>query len=121
VLGNPANDNGAVPLTCEQFRYSFASAVGEDEANELFVTSAVPGSGVPSLPGCDREPQSMGRGEGHLQEPRAGPLVIIVGERDHTVPPAIAKASYRRQKRNEGVTEFTVIPRRGHALTIDSG
>ena len=53
--------------------------------------------------------------------PSRGPLLIIVGDRDHTVPPAIAKAAYKRQKRNEGVTEFATIPGRGHALTIDRG
>jgi non-heme chloroperoxidase len=37
------------------------------------------------------------------------------------VPPAIAKASFKKQKRNDGVTEYVVFPGRGHALTIDSG
>jgi non-heme chloroperoxidase len=55
------------------------------------------------------------------KNPERGPLLIIVGEEDHTVPPAIAKASYERQKRNEAKTEFVKIPGRGHALTIDSG
>ena len=50
-----------------------------------------------------------------------GPLLIISGQRDHTVPWSIANASYKRQKRNEGVTEITEMPNRGHALTIDSG
>jgi non-heme chloroperoxidase len=50
-----------------------------------------------------------------------GPLLILDGELDHTVPWAIANASYKRQKRNEGVTEIARIPGRGHALTIDSG
>ena len=50
-----------------------------------------------------------------------GALLIIDGEKDHTVPLAIAKASYKRQKRNPGVTEITKIPNRGHSLTIDDG
>ena len=50
-----------------------------------------------------------------------GPLLIIEGERDNTVPNAIAKASYKKQRRNDAVTEFTEIPGRGHSLTIDSG
>jgi pimeloyl-ACP methyl ester carboxylesterase len=55
------------------------------------------------------------------KSPERGPLLIISGEKDHTVPWAIANASYKRQKHNEGVTEITEIPNRGHALTIDSG
>jgi hypothetical protein len=48
-------------------------------------------------------------------------MLIISGGLDHTVPPAIASASYRKERRNEGVTEFLKLPDRGHALTIDSG
>ena len=53
--------------------------------------------------------------------PERGPLLIISGEKDHTVPWAIANASYKRQKRNPGVTEITEMPNRGHALVIDNG
>ena len=55
------------------------------------------------------------------RNPERGPLLIINGEKDHTVPWAIANASYKRQRRNEAVTEITEIPNRGHSLTIDSG
>jgi pimeloyl-ACP methyl ester carboxylesterase len=55
------------------------------------------------------------------KNPERGPLLIISGEKDHTVPWAIANAAYKRQKRNEGVTEIEKIPNRGHSLTIDSG
>ena len=53
--------------------------------------------------------------------PDRGPLLIIDGEKDHTVPWAIANASYKRQRRNPAVTEITKVPDRGHSLTIDSG
>jgi non-heme chloroperoxidase len=121
VLGNPANYNRAVPLTYEQFRYSFANAVSESEAKELYETYAVPGSGAPLFQAAAANLNPWTQAKVNSKNPERGPLLIVVGERDHTVPPAIAKASYRRQKRNEGVTEFTVIPGRGHALTIDSG
>ena len=55
------------------------------------------------------------------KNPDRGPLLIIDGELDHTVPWAIANASCKRQKRNEGVTEIVKMSNRGHALTIDSG
>ncbi|HZY06161.1 MAG TPA: hypothetical protein VFE69_00385 [Ilumatobacteraceae bacterium] len=37
------------------------------------------------------------------------------------MPRSIANASYKKQKRNDGVTEFVEIKGRGHSLTIDSG
>jgi non-heme chloroperoxidase len=55
------------------------------------------------------------------KNPNRGPLLPISGDKDHTVPPAIANASYKNQKRNEGVTEIVTMPNRGHALVIDNG
>jgi non-heme chloroperoxidase len=121
VLGNPANYSRAVPLTYEQFRYAFANAVGEEEAKELYETYAVPGSGVPLFQAATANLNPWTEAKVDTKNPQRGPLLILVGDKDHTVPPAIAKASYNRQKRNEGVTEFATIPGRGHALTIDSG
>jgi non-heme chloroperoxidase len=121
VLGNPANRNRAVPLTYEQFRYGFANAVSEDEAKELYEQFAVPGSGVPIFQAAAANLNPWTEAKVDTKNPERGPLLIISGEKDHTVPWAIANASYKRQKHNEGVTEIVEIPGRGHALTIDSG
>ena len=56
-----------------------------------------------------------------LADPQRGPLLIINGEKDNTVPWAIANASYKQQKRNTAATEIVEMPDRGHALVIDSG
>src|SRR5205823_10464356 len=121
VLGNPANRNHAVPLTYEQFRFAFANAVSEDEAKELYETFAVPASGVPLFQAATANLNPWTEAKVDTKNPERGPLLIIDGEKDNTVPWAIANASYKRQKRNEGVTEIVKIPNRGHALTIDSG
>jgi pimeloyl-ACP methyl ester carboxylesterase len=121
VLSNPANRNRAVPLTYEQFRYAFANAVGEDEAKELYETYSVPGSGVPIFQAAAANLNPWTEAKVDTKNPERGPLLIVVGEKDHTVPPAIAKAAYKRQQGNEGVTEFVEIPGRGHALVIDNG
>jgi non-heme chloroperoxidase len=121
VLGNPANRNRAVPLTYEQFRFAFANAVSEKEAKELYDTFAVPASGAPLFQAATANLNPWTEAKVNSTNPARGPLLIISGERDHTVPWAIANASYKKQKRNEGVTEISEIPNRGHALTIDSG
>ena len=121
VLGNPANRNRAVPLTYEQFRYAFANAVSEEEAKELYETFAVPAPGAPLFQAAAANLNPWTEAKVDTKNPDRGPLLIISGEKDHTVPWAIANASYKKQKRNEGVTEIEEIPNRGHALTIDSG
>lgn len=55
------------------------------------------------------------------RNPDRGPLLILSGEQDHTVPRAISHAEFKRQEHNPGVTEFADIPGRGHSLTIDGG
>ena len=121
VLGKPANRNRAVPLTYEQFRFAFANAVGEDEAKQLYDTFAVPASGKPLFQAASANLNPWTEAKVDTKNPERGPLLIIDGEKDNTVPWAIANASFKRQQRNEGVTEIVKIPNRGHSLTIDGG
>ncbi len=121
VLGNPANRNRAVPLTYEQFRYAFANAVDEDEAKRLYETYAVPAPGAPLFQAAAANLNPWTEAKVDTKNPQRGPLLIISGEKDHTVPWAIANASYKKQQKNDGITEIVEIPNRGHALTIDDG
>ena len=121
VLGNPANRNRAVPLTYEQFRYAFANAVSEDEAKDLYETYSVPTSGKPLFQAAAANLNPWTEAKVDTENPERGPLLILSGEKDNTVPWAIANASYKQQTDNEGVTEIVEIKNRGHALTIDSG
>ena len=121
VLGNPANRNRAVPLTYEQFRFGFANAVSEDEAKELYETFAVPASGAPLFQAAAANINPWTEAKVDTKNPDRGPLLIISGEKDNTAPWAIANASFKRQKRNQAVTEIIEMPNRGHGLVIDSG
>ena len=118
---DPANRARAVPLTYEQFRYGFANAVGEDEARQLYERFAVPASGVPLFQAATANLNPWTEAKVDTDNPDRGPLLIISGERDHTVPWAIANASYQQQEHNRGVTEIVEMKNRGHALVIDSG
>jgi pimeloyl-ACP methyl ester carboxylesterase len=121
VLGKPANRNRAVPLTYEQFRFAFANAVSEDDAQRLYEKFAVPASGKPLFQAASANLNPWTEAKVDTKNPDRGPLLIIDGEKDNTVPWAIAHASFKRQERNEGVTEIVKIPSRGHSLTIDDG
>ncbi len=121
VLRNPNNRHRAVPLTFEQFHYAFANAVSEDEAKQLYEKFCVPASGKPIFQAAAANLNPWTEAKVDSKNPERGPMLIVAGELDHTVPPAIANASYKRENRNEGVTEIVTIPNRGHALTIDSG
>jgi pimeloyl-ACP methyl ester carboxylesterase len=121
ALKNPANYNRSVPLTFEEFRFGFANAVDENEARDLYDQFCVPASGVSlfQLSAANLNPWTELRVD--TKNPERGPMLIISGEKDHTVPHAISSAAYRLQKRNAAPTEFRELPGRGHSLTIDSG
>jgi non-heme chloroperoxidase len=121
ALRNPANWNRAVPLSYDQFRYSFANVVSEDEAKQLYESYSVAGPGEPLFQAASANFNPWSEAKVNSKNPERGPMLIISAETDHTVPWAIANASYKRQKKNKGVTEIVKMPGRGHALTIDAG
>jgi pimeloyl-ACP methyl ester carboxylesterase len=121
ALGNPANRGRAITLTLDQFRYGWANAVSDEEAKQLYETFHVAAPGAPLFQAATANLNPWTEAKVDTQNPDRGPMLIISGGNDHTVPWAIANASYKRQLRNKGVTEITEVPNRGHALTIDSG
>jgi pimeloyl-ACP methyl ester carboxylesterase len=121
VLKNPFNRSRAITLTLDQFKYGWANALSDEEAKQLYETYhvAAPGKALMQMANANLNPWTEAKVD--PKNPERGPLLIIDGEKDHTVPWAIANAAYKRQSHNEAVTEIEKIPNRGHALTIDSG
>jgi len=120
-LVNPRTRGRAITLTFDQFTYGWANALDDKEAKELYDKFHVAGSGISlvQMGNANLNPRTEAKVNTTSQD--RGPLLIIEGEKDHTVPWAIANAAYKRQRRNPGVTEIVKIPNRGHSLTIDHG
>src|SRR2546421_1917429 len=121
VLMNPANRRRAVTLTLDQFKYGWANAVSEGEAKELHETFHVAAPGAPLFQAATANLNPWTEAKVDHKNPERGPLLLISGGNDHTVPWAITNASFKKQRHNDGVTEIVEIPNRGHALTIDGG
>ena len=121
VLRNPLNRGRAVTLTLDQFKYGWANALDDEEAKRLYETYhvAAPGVALMQMANANLNPRTEAKLD--PKNPDRGPLLIIEGENDHTVAPAIAHAAFKRQRHNPAVTEFEKVPNRGHSLTIDSG
>ena len=120
-LVNPLTRGRAITLTLEQFKYSWANALSDKEAEDLYQKFNVAGSGISLVQMGNANLNPWTQAKVDTKNPDRGPLLIIDGEKDHTVPWPIANAAYKRQRRNPGVTEIVKIPNRGHALTIDHG
>jgi pimeloyl-ACP methyl ester carboxylesterase len=122
VLSNPANRGRAIALTFDQFRYGWANAVDEDEARQLYDTFHVAASAVPIFQAVAANLNPFSETKVDTHNPARGPLLIIGGENDHTVPPVLTELAFKHQDKNPAaVTEYVVLPGRGHALTIDHG
>src|SRR5512133_2986523 len=120
-LINPRTRGRAITLTFDQFKYGWANALDEKEARELYDTFHVACSGIALVQMGNANLNPWTEAKANTKNPDRGPLLIIDGEKDHTVPWAIANAAYKRQKGNPAVTEIVKIPNRGHSLTIDHG
>jgi pimeloyl-ACP methyl ester carboxylesterase len=120
-LVNPRTRGRAITLTFDQFKYGWANALDEDEAKRLYETFHVAGSGVSLVQMGNANLNPWTEAKVDTKNPDRGPSLIIDGEKDHTVPWAIANAAYKRQRRNPGVTEIVKMENRGHSLTIDHG
>jgi pimeloyl-ACP methyl ester carboxylesterase len=121
VLKNPLNRGKAITLTLDQFKYGWANALDDDEAKQLYETYHVAAPGVALMQMANANLNPWTEAKVDPKNPDRGPLLIIDGEKDHTVPWAIANAAYKRQSKNPSVTEIKQIPNRGHSLTIDHG
>ena len=121
VFKNPANAHRAVSLTAEQFRYGFGNAVSPEESDELYERWAIPAPGKPLFEAASANfsPHSPARVD--TGNPGRGPLLLIMGGMDHTVPEAITKSTLKQYRGSEAVTDLIEFPDRGHSLTIDSG
>jgi pimeloyl-ACP methyl ester carboxylesterase len=121
VLRNPLNRRRAVMLTLDQFKYGWANALSDEEAKQLYddYHVAAPGVALMQMANANANPWTQAKVD--TKNPDRGPLLILSGEKDHTVAWAIANASYKKQRRNPNVTEIEPVPNRGHSLTIDSG
>src|SRR5918997_1012850 len=106
VLRNPLNRGRAVTLTLDQFKYGWANALDDEEAERLYETYhvATPGVALMQMANANLNPRTEAKLD--PKNPDRGPLLIIEGENDHTVPWATANASFKRQRQNQAVTEI---------------
>jgi non-heme chloroperoxidase len=121
ALRRPANRNQAVSLTQDQFGYGFGNAVPRPESDELYQHWTVPSPGRPLFEAAvaNFSPRSPAKVNTHNKT--RGPLLLIAGGRDHTVPAAITTATRKLYHKSPAVTDFREFPDRGHSLTIDHG
>ena len=121
VFKNPANKSHAVALKPDEFRYAFGNAIPREECDALYEAWTVPSPARPLFEAAGANFSAHSPAEVHTENEDRGPLLLIMGGRDHTVPEAITKATLKQYRHSDAVTELLEFADRGHSLTIDSG
>jgi pimeloyl-ACP methyl ester carboxylesterase len=121
VLRNPANYRRAVALTAGEFRYAFANAVSEAESDELHQRFAIAAPGRPVFQAATANLTPRAETAVDTRNSRRGPLLLTLGGRDHTVPPAITRSTLKQYRLSSAFTDLMEFPDRGHSLVIDRG
>jgi pimeloyl-ACP methyl ester carboxylesterase len=119
VFKNPANRHRAVSLTAEQFRFAFGNAVDPEESDALFEQWAIPAPGKPLFEAANANFNPHSPAKVDVDNSGRGPLLLIMGGKDHTVPEAVTKATLKQYRHSEAVTDIFEFPDRAHSLTID--
>jgi pimeloyl-ACP methyl ester carboxylesterase len=121
VFKNPANKHQAVSLTAEQFRFAFGNAIPEQESRALFDRWTIPAPGKPLFEAAAANFNPHSPAKVDTANEHRGPLLLMTGGRDHTVPEAVTRATLKQYRRSDAVTDLMEFPDRGHSLTIDAG
>jgi pimeloyl-ACP methyl ester carboxylesterase len=121
VFKNPANLHRAVALTADEFRYSFGNALSAEESNQLWEQWTIPSPGKPLFEAATANFSLHSPAAVQTGNEARGPLLLIMGGKDHTVPEAVTKATAKQYRHSGAVTDLVEFADRGHSLTIDAG
>jgi pimeloyl-ACP methyl ester carboxylesterase len=121
VFKSLANKHKAVSLTAEQFHYSFGNALTRTESDRLYDQWAIPAPGKPLFEAAAANFSLHSPAKVATDNEDRGPLLLIMGGQDHTVPEAITKSTLKQYKHSSAVTDLLEFEDRGHSLVIDSG
>jgi pimeloyl-ACP methyl ester carboxylesterase len=121
ALKNPGNIDAAVSLSAEQFHYAFGNALSPEESAELYERWTIPSPARPLFQAATANVNPHSQTKVDVGNEDRGPLLLTMGGRDHTVPEAISKSTYKQYRKSSAVTEIVEFEDRGHSLTIDHG
>lgn len=120
-MGNPANRKRWVSLTAAQFRYAFGNALSERESAQLYDAWNIPAPGRPLFEAAFANLTPHSPAKVNTRRSARGPLLLISGQKDHTVPDSVTHATFNQYRHSTAVTDLRRLADCGHSLTIDSG
>ncbi|QMU74320.1 alpha/beta hydrolase [Streptacidiphilus sp. P02-A3a] len=120
VLGHPGTRTQAVSQTADQFHHGFANGVSREESDDLYRRYAIPAPALPVFQGASANLSPSTEATVDVQRAR-GPLLIIAGDADRTVPEATVHSAFKLYRDNPSITAYQVFEGRGHSQQLDHG
>ena len=121
ALGNPANRHKAVSLTAKEFRFGFGNALTPELSDELYERWTIPSPARPLFQAAAANFSMHSEAKVDTDNSTRGPLLLISGLEDHTVPDVVTRSTLKQYRSSTAVTELKQFEGRGHSLTIDAG
>jgi alpha-beta hydrolase superfamily lysophospholipase len=121
VLKHPSNKHKTVSLDAAEFLYAFGNAIPADESDALWQQWTIPAPGKPIFQAAAANFNPHSEDKVDTKNGDRGPLLLIAGGKDHTVPTSVTKSTRNRYRHSAATTDYLEFPDRGHSLVIDSG
>lgn len=103
----------------DSFYAGFANGVSREESDEIYERYVIPAPARPLFQAAfaNLVPRSPTR---VAWKAARGPLLLIAGEADRTVPVSAVRAAYDKQRHNSAVTEIVTVPHASHSYVVDA-
>jgi len=101
-------------MSFEDWQYAFTNGMPLDEQRAAYDAYTIPESKLALRDGLT----SIAKVDFNKTR---GPLLLIAGEVDHTIPPALNMANYNRYKHNASITDFKLFEGRNHFIFGQTG
>ena len=95
--------------------------MSRDESDLLHEKWTIPSPGRPLFEAATANFVSHSPAAVDTRNARRGPLLLVSGGKDHTVPDSVTRSTFKQYRHSTAVTELKQFPDRGHSLIIDNG
>jgi pimeloyl-ACP methyl ester carboxylesterase len=121
ILLIPFGWRRVVRWTFTEFRYAFVHTMRLDEARALWEAQIVPDSGRPFFQSAFSAFDRSSPAQVDFANPDRPPLLLIAGEADRAIPPAVVRRTFRAYRASTARTELRTFPGRTHWLIAQDG